>query len=141
MSAFWDASAVVPVCVPSQASRRARALLRAHPLVIWWGTLVEIRGALTRLRRESALSAAAFQASGDRLNHLLLSWREIQPVDSVRRLAAEQLDRFPIRAGDALQLGAALVWSKQKPRGRLFVCNDERLSAAARETGFDVVET
>jgi hypothetical protein len=75
------------------------------------------------------------------LTEVLLSWREIQPADSVRHLAVDQLNRFPLRAGDALQLGAALVWSKSRPRGRLFVCNDRRLSAAARETGFAVVET
>jgi predicted nucleic acid-binding protein len=141
MPAFWDASAVVHICVPPRASRRARMLLRAHPPVIWWGTFVEVRGALARLRREGALSGAALQASLDRLSELLLSWREIQPSDSVRHLAAEQLDRFAIRAGDALQLGAALVWSKHRPRGRLFVSNDEILSAAARESGFDVAET
>jgi predicted nucleic acid-binding protein len=141
MPAFWDASAVVHVCVPSQASRHARVLLRAHPPVVWWGTFVEVRSALARLRRQGALSGAAFQASLDRVTDLLLGSREIQPSDSVRDLAAAQLDRFPIRAGDALQLGAALVWSKQKPRGRLFVVNDARLSAAAREAGFDVVGT
>jgi hypothetical protein len=45
-----------------------------------------------------------------------------------------------VRASDALQLSAALVWCKQKPKGRLFVCNDDRLSAAAVQSGFDTVE-
>lgn len=141
MSAFWDASAVVHLCVPSQANKAARALLREHSLVMWWGTLVEVRSAVSRLRREGVLSSTALQASLDRLAMLLHSSREIQPTDSVRELAVEQLDRFPLRAGDALQLAAALAWSRQKPRGRIFVSNDERLSAAARETGFQVVET
>jgi predicted nucleic acid-binding protein len=108
---------------------------------MWWGTLVEVRSAVSRLRREGVLSSTALQASLDRLAMLLHSSREIQPTDSVRELAVEQLDRFPLRAGDALQLAAALAWSRQKPRGRIFVSNDERLSAAARETGFQVVET
>lgn len=138
MPSFWDASAVVRVCVPSQADRHARRLLGTHPPVIWWGTFVEVRSALARLRREEALSPDAFHASLYRLMYGLQSWREIQPTEPVRDLAAELLDRFPLRAADALQLGAALVWSKRKPRGRLFVSNDERLWAAARETGFDV---
>jgi hypothetical protein len=115
-------------------------LLREHPPVVWWGTAVEVRSALTRLRRDGTLSQAAFQASLDRLIYALQAWREIQPTESVRGVA-ELLDRFPLRAGDAFQLGAALVWCKRKPRGRLFVCNDERLSAAALETGFDVSST
>ena len=140
MAAFWDASAVVHLCVPSQASRAARTLLSEHPLVMWWGTFVEVRSALARLSREGALSSSALRASLDRLAMLADTSREIQPGDAVRQLAVEQLDRFPLRAGDALQLGAALVWSKHKPKGRLFVCYDTRLSAAAREMGFAVVE-
>ena len=31
-----------------------------------------------------------------------------------------------------------VAWAKEKPRGRLFVSSDARLSAAAREAGFDV---
>jgi predicted nucleic acid-binding protein len=135
MSALWDASAVVPLCVPAQASTRSRSLLRIHSPVIWWGTFVEVRGALARLRRHQEISSAAFQASVDRLSDLIQSWREIQPTDLVRRIAAEQLDRFALRAGDALQLGAAMAWAKLKPRGRVFVCNDQRLSAAGRRPG------
>jgi len=53
-------------------------------------------------------------------------------------IPALQLERFPIRAADALHLGAALIWCNQKPRGRLFVCNDRRLGDAARQSGFTV---
>jgi predicted nucleic acid-binding protein len=141
MQSFWDASAVVRVCVPSPVSSHTRKLLREHPPVVWWGTSVEVRSALARLRREGTLSPGAVQASIDRLMYGLQSWREIQPTEPVRDLAAELLDRFSLRAGDAFQLSAALVWSKRRPRGRLFVCNDERLAAAARETGFDVSGT
>src|SRR5262249_52471230 len=38
----------------------------------------------------------------------------------------------------ALHLGAALIWCNQKPRGRLFVCNDLSLGDAARQAGFTV---
>jgi predicted nucleic acid-binding protein len=141
MTSFWDASAVVHVCVPAPESSRARKLLREHPPVVWWGTSIEVRSALVRLRREGTLSPAAFQASIDRLICALQSWREIQPTEPVRDLASELSDKFTLRAGDALQLSAALVWSRRKPRGRLFVCNDEKLSAAARETGFEVSGT
>jgi hypothetical protein len=72
------------------------------------------------------------------LEALLGSWREILPTDSLRELACVQLERFRIRAADTLHLGAALIWSNQKPRGRLLVCNDLRLGDAARQAGFTV---
>ncbi len=41
-------------------------------------------------------------------------------------------------AQTALQLGAALVWCREKPRRRPFVCFDERLGKAAPQAGFSV---
>src|SRR5215471_18632744 len=78
------------------------------------------------------------QPARSRLESLLDSWREILPTEPVRELACVQLERLPIRAADALYLGAALIWCNQKPRGRLFVCNDRRLGDAARQAGFTV---
>ncbi len=107
-------------------------------MVAWWATAVEGRGALVRLHREGHLSAAAFQASCERLSVLLAASKEIPPSASVRDLALQQIERFPLRAGDALQLAAALAWCRQRPRGRLLICNDRRLGAAAVEAGFEV---
>jgi hypothetical protein len=90
------------------------------------------------LRKEKAISPCAYEASHNRLKALLNSWREILPSEPVRELACVQLERFPVRAADALHLGAALIWCSQKPRGRLFVCNDRRLGDAARLAGFTV---
>lgn len=99
---------------------------------------MEVRSVLERLRKEGAISPRAYNASRSRLEALLGSWREILPTDSLRELACVQLERFPIRAADALHLGAALIWCSQKPRGRVFVCNDLRLGDAARQAGFTV---
>jgi hypothetical protein len=62
----------------------------------------------------------------------------IPPADAVKESALAQLDRFPLKASDALQLAAALVWCKQSPRGRCFVCNDRQLLTAASACGFEV---
>ena len=140
MPAFWDTSAIVHICVPGQTSGAAKTLLREQAPVVWWATLVEVQSVLERLRSSGAMTSAAYMAARVRLRQLLASWREIQPTEPVRELACVQLERFRVRASDALQLSAALVWCKQKPRGRLFVCNDERLSAAAVQSGFDTVE-
>jgi predicted nucleic acid-binding protein len=73
-----------------------------------------------------------------RLSTVLSSSKEILPSANVREVAFQQLERFPLRAADALQLAAALVWCGERPRGRWFVCADRRLAAAATGAGFDV---
>jgi hypothetical protein len=107
-------------------------------VVVWWTARVEVRSTLERLRKDAVITPRAYDASKNRLEALLASWREIQPTDPLRELACIQLERFRIRAADALHLSAALIWCSQKPRGRLFVCNDARLADAARQAGFTV---
>ena len=57
-------------------------------------------------------------------------------TDQVRVRAGRLLAAHPLRAADALQLAAALVWSDDQPQGESFVCLDERLRAAAASEGF-----
>ncbi len=137
-AAFWDASAVVYLCAPGQASSRARALYREYPPVIWWGTRFEVRSAIRRTWRDGVLSDTGYKAAETRINALMAAWGEVLPDDKVGNLALDVLDRFPLKAPDALQLAAALAWTKERPRGRLFVSCDTRLSAAAREAGFEI---
>lgn len=124
--------------MPGQASNAAKALLRDQTPVVWWITPVEVYSALERLRSDGHISTAAYSASKQRLRALLASWREIQPTESVREQSYVQLERFRLRAADALQLAAALIWCKQRPSGRLFVCNDAKLGNAARQAGFEI---
>jgi len=58
-----------------------------------------------------------------RLTELRRRWIEVhQPTEVLRDLAEMLLQRHPLRAADAMQLSAALIWSKQLPRKRPFVC-------------------
>jgi predicted nucleic acid-binding protein len=139
MSAFWDASALAHVCVPGQITRRAKELIRTDVIAVWWSTPLEVRSVLNRVRREGAISSAAVRASWERASGLLSACLMIPPTDAVKESALTQLDRFPLKASDALQLAAALVWCKQNPRGRLFVCNDRQLVNAAAAAGFEVL--
>jgi predicted nucleic acid-binding protein len=116
----------------------ARELLHAHPPVVWWATGVEVFSAITRLRRQDVLTEPQARKATERLARLSRSWREVQPASRVRDLAERQLERFPLTAADAFQLAAALVWSNERPRRRLFFCRDQRLTEAARKAGFEV---
>jgi len=73
------------------------------------------------------------------LSALLSTSKEIWPSDHVKEIAFQQLERFPLRTGDALQLAAALIWCGERPRGRWFVCDDWLLSSAAAASGFEVL--
>ena len=137
--AFWDASAIVPLCCSRAGTTRGRRLLRElGSMVVWWGTPIEVRSAFARLVRDGALTAAERGRAIRLLEQLRPSWDEIEPSERVRALAQELPERHGLRAADALQLAAALVWCRDSPSRRPFVCFDERLARAADEAGFTV---
>lgn len=138
-SAFWDASAIVPLCCHQPDAATVRRLARERPkLVVWWGTLIEAHSALRRLLRENALSDTGLEQATSRLEILRRSWAEILPSEEIRKHAQTLLDRHEIRAADSFQLAAALVWCHGQPRRRRFVCFDARLAKAATLAGFEV---
>jgi predicted nucleic acid-binding protein len=139
-TAFWDASALVPLCVPETATPAAALHLKKLDPVVWWGSPIEIQSAICRLNRERTLTDAGKQAAVARLEMLSRSWREISPGDELRELALDLLSNYPLKAADALQLAASLIWCGERPARRNFVCADKRLSGTARSIGFTVVE-
>jgi predicted nucleic acid-binding protein len=137
-TAFWDASALVPVCVNEAASRQARSYLRRFEPVVWWGSLVEVYSAICRLHREQELSDHEKQGAVERLRLLSRAWREVLPGDELRDLAAQALDKYSLRAADSMQLAASLVWCGRRPPRRNFICGDKRLARTASAVGFSV---
>lgn len=136
---FWDASAVIPLCIDEPHSKAVQEIAQDGSLAAWWGTVVECRSAFARLRREGFF----FEADEDDLVSLLemlsSGWTEIEPSDEVRAIAGRLLLNHPLRAADSLQLAAALVWAGKSPMGHRFVCLDQRLREAARKEGFKVL--
>ena len=139
-TAFWDASALVPLCIHEAASRHAQSHLRRFAPVVWWGSLVEVHSAICRLHRDREISDRDKQGAVARLRLLNRGWREILPDDKVRDLATQLLDTYTLRAADSLQLAASLTWCEQRPSKRSFICGDQRLAKAAESAGFSVLE-
>ena len=137
-TAFWDASALAPLCIREASSRRAHALLRAFYPVVWWGSLVEVHSAICRLHRNRTISDLDKNGALSRLRLLSRGWREVLPDDQLRALAVESLERYSLRAADSLQLAASLAWCERRSSRRSFVCADRRLAQAARSAGFSV---
>lgn len=139
-SAFWDASAVVPLCCPQSTTSAARRLSRNNrKMIVWWGTPVEVRSSFARLIRQKVINPQGFERAARIMETLRQSWREVLPGDQLRALAEAMPERFGTRALDSFQLAAALDWCNQKPRNRLFICFDHRLARAAAEAGFTVL--
>lgn len=136
---FWDSSALVPLCVRQGGTSAFRTLWRqSSRVVVWSGATVEMRSALARLAREKLIDADGLQFAVARLEAMRGGWREIASGEKVRLLAEDIPDAYGLRALDSFQLAAALVWCREKPKGRLFVCDDARLSEAAQKAGFTV---
>jgi predicted nucleic acid-binding protein len=137
---FWDSSAVVPLLLPEPRSSLLSDLLaRDQEPAAWWATPTECQSALYRHHRQRPLGSAAMHAALQRLETFVEDTDTVAATEGVRRRAARLLAIHPLRAGDALQLAAALVWCEETPDGEAFVCLDERLRAAAAKEGFDVL--
>lgn len=138
--AFWDSSALVPLCVKQQASPTVRRLANQYSIVAWWSTPAEVRSAFARLLRSRDLTQAGLALAETSLNRLLTGWEEVRPDDRLRSQAEALLYQFPLSAADSFQLAAAVTWTGGNPRGRVFICGDARLLEAARQLGFQTIE-
>jgi predicted nucleic acid-binding protein len=138
---FWDTSAIVPLL---RTEEHTGSLLHEYErdaaIIVWWATEVECASAISRAERERQLEAAESEQALARLAALKEEWDEIEPGDRIRPIALRLLRTHPLRAGDALQLSAAILASGGSPRSLQFVSLDERLVYAARREGFRVID-
>ena len=137
---FWDTSALIPLIVSERMTARAERLLRDDPdVVVWTLTRVELLSALARRRREEPAAARQLLAARREILSAWQRWSEITAVEVVRRYAERVVETHPIRAADALQIGAALVAAEDDPATLEFVSFDQHQAAAAEREGFRVL--
>jgi predicted nucleic acid-binding protein len=136
-SAFWDAGALVPLCVRQGITPSVVDLYDCYHVVIWWATPVEIASALARLVRTKEISTSECAKARQVAVALADEWSVIQPSNALREQAAQLVDRYDLKAADALQLAAALDWCEDAPHGEVFLAADQRLREAAVLSGFD----
>ena len=84
----------------------------------------------------AAIAQVSGKSGGYYVRELSISWTEVLPTDSVRSQAERLLLRHPLRAADALQLAAAMLWVDAEPDGHPLITFDGRLAEAARGEGF-----
>lgn len=129
----------MPLLVEEELTAAVRELFLGDSGVItWWGTPIECVSAISRLEREGNLSPGEATEALERLDALAQHWHRIEPVDTVLEVARRLLRVHPLRAGDSLQLAAAVLASEGRPSTLELFCLDDRLVTAAQREGFPV---
>ncbi len=139
LEAFWDSSALAPLCIDLQANPHTDRLFQEYEIVVWWTADIEVLSALARLQRMGQITPQDSMDGIVQLNDLKKRWKEIEPSSSLRDLAAEFPARFGLRAADSLQLAAASIWTMHRPANRPFLSGDQRLLHAAASLGFRTI--
>ena len=111
-SAFWDASALVPLCIHEPRSVHALSLHKQYEIVVWWGTQVEVASALARPLRMKLLSSRDWAKAHNTASFFTEAWTVVAPSNEVRAKAQQIVERYDLRAADAFQLAAALEWGR-----------------------------
>jgi len=142
---YLDTSALVKLYVQEPGTERMLAL--AHPdagnrLAIVSLARLEFRAAVRRRAKLGDLDAAAADGLIRGFVEHLASVFQVQPVnDAVLDEAAGVIDRYTLRAYDAMQLGGCLALRSTVGEDIevVFVCADDALVEAARIEGITVI--
>ncbi|MBK7202287.1 type II toxin-antitoxin system VapC family toxin [Candidatus Amarolinea dominans] len=140
---YLDTSALVKRYVAEDGSRWLETAIfqsTDNMVLISRITVVEMRSALARRRREASIQphdhADALSALSE---DCLLRYRFVELESPVVDLAGELLDQYPLRAYDAVQLASALVVHRLLIEANLapliFVSADDKLLTVARAAG------
>lgn len=135
-SFFLDTSALVKLCVQEPGTDRLLPLVATRPgnrLAVLAIAAVEFRSAMRRRQRAGDIDAT------DVIAILKSLWAHLETCfitqvinDAVIDTAREVIDRYVLRAYDALQLAGCLVLSSIGSELYTFVCSDRRLLEAAQ---------
>jgi uncharacterized protein len=137
---FWDTSALVPLIVQQTRSSEAIAWVAEDAgIVAWTLTQTEVLSAIRRLTREGGLTARAATEAERVTLDLMIRSQVVADIEPVKARAARLLRTHPLRAGDALQLAAALAWANDRPDRQILHTFDVRLGQAAEREGFRVI--
>lgn len=141
---FLDTSALVKLYVQEPGTDRLLLLIsRAteHRFAILTLSAVEARSAIRRRQRGGDIERSAADLVLWHLQkHLEVLFVRQIANDMVIDTAAEMVDRYALRAYDALQLAGCLIAGASDPEGVTFVASDHELLDAARSERLRVLD-
>ncbi len=133
---FLDTSALVKLYVQEPGTDRLLPLFGDQPenrFAVLAIAAVEIRSAIRRRQRAGDIGAADASSILQSLqSHLETRFLRQLINDTVIDTALEMVDRYALRAYDAVQLAGCLVLCGNTAEAFTFICSDHRLLEAAR---------
>jgi predicted nucleic acid-binding protein len=133
---FLDTSALVKLYVQEPGTDRLLPLVSAQPenrFAVLAISVVELRSAIRRRQRAGDIDADAALAVLETVqSHMQTRFIRQAINDSVIDIALEMIDRYALRAYDAIQLAGCLSLCAITTEAFTFVCSDQRLVEAAR---------
>lgn len=142
MTLYLDTSALIKLYVIEEHSDEVqRAANLADSLASSMLAYVEAHAALSRLRRERALTVAQAQLAQQRFNQDWNDMRRVEITDVQLERAAELAEAFALRAYDSVHLAAADYLARTAGEPLTFACFDAPLNKAARVLGLSVLGT
>lgn len=131
MRMLFDTSALLKRYMPERGRERVLALIaQADPLVVAPHTRVELLSAINRLRREGVLSDEGYARTRAEIDANFADMEVVPLSPLVERAAIQALERAPLRAADALHVGAA-----HAALAEVFVTADVRQARGAEALG------
>jgi len=134
MKVFFDSSALIKRYIAEMGADRVRELLEGtSDLGVAVICRPEVISGLSRLRREKKIDAGEYQRAKADLGADLEDASVLNLTQDVLDRAVDLLERFTLRASDALHVACAIDWSAQQ-----FVSADGRQCDAAEACGLKV---
>lgn len=141
---FLDTSALVKLYVQEPGTDRLLPLVSDRPenrFAVLTIAVVEIRSAIRRRQRAGDIDTeVAADILRNAQSHLETRFIRQAVNETVIDAALEMIDRYTLRAYDAVQLAGCLVLSAIAAESVTFVCSDHRLLEAARSEQLKVFD-
>jgi predicted nucleic acid-binding protein len=142
---YLETSALVKLYVREPGTERLLRLANRtahHRLAVLALAQAEFRSAIRRREREGDVDGALATRLIERFEqHLQGRFIRQLVTDSVLEKALDLIDRYPLRAYDAIQLAGALVLrTAGESEDPVFVCADRQLIAAAEAEGLAALD-
>jgi predicted nucleic acid-binding protein len=141
---FLDTSALVKLYVQEPGTDRLLPLFRDRPdnrFAVLAILVVEFCSAIRRRQRAGDINASAATSILDSVqSHMETRFIRQMINEAVIDTAQEMIDRYALRACDAVQLAGCLVLSAIAREPYTFVCSDHLLLEAARSEQLRVLD-
>jgi uncharacterized protein len=141
---FLDTSALVKLYVQEPGTDRLLPLISDRPenrFAVLTIAVVEIRSAIRRRQRAGDIDAEVATAVLENVqSHMETRFIRQAVNETVIDTALEMIDRYTLRAYDAVQLAGCLALCAIVAESFTFACSDQRLLEAARSEQLKVLD-